>query len=399
MAAWENNEEIKLFQEYLRIPSTHPDVDYEPCVEFLKRQAQNLGLPIRIYHPTDPKKPTVIITWTGTQPELPSIVLNSHMDVVPVYPEKWTHPPFGAEIDSKGRIFARGTQDMKSVGMQYLAAIRALKKEGKRFKRTIHIMFAADEEIGGKSGMAKFVPTDDFKALNVGFALDEGIASPNETFDVFYAERSIWFILFHISGNAGHGSLLHENTVGVKLRYIIDRMMDFREAEVKKLANNSSLNLGNVTTVNLTRVQGGILNNIVPPKLMVSFDVRLALDVDHQQFIKQLEKWCEEAGGGIEITYESKEPYVPPTPIDDSNIYWKAFKGSLDSLGLKSRTLIFPGATDSRYIRAAGIPAIGFSPMNNTPVLLHDNDEYIDADIYLKGIEIYKTIIPNIANA
>lgn len=49
-----------------------------------------------------------------------------------------------------------------------------------------------DEEIGGKSGMAKFVPTDDFKALNVGFALDEGIASPNETFDVFYAERSIW---------------------------------------------------------------------------------------------------------------------------------------------------------------------------------------------------------------
>lgn len=67
-------------------------------------------------------------------------------------------------------------------------------------------------------------------------------------------------------------------------------MMDFREAEVKKLASNSSLNLGNVTTVNLTRVQGGILNNIVPPKLMVSFDVRLALDVDHQQFIKQVRK-------------------------------------------------------------------------------------------------------------
>lgn len=63
------------------------------------------------------------------------------MDVVPVYEEHWTHPPFGAEIDAEGRIFARGTQDMKSVGMQYLGAIRALKASGTRLKRTIHVIF------------------------------------------------------------------------------------------------------------------------------------------------------------------------------------------------------------------------------------------------------------------
>ena len=45
-----------------------------------------------------------------------------------------------------------------------------------------------------------------------------------------------------------------------------------------------------------------------------------------------------------------------------------------------------------------GIPAIGFSPMNNTPVLLHDHDEFIDADVYLKGIEIYKVILEKVAN-
>lgn len=60
--------------------------------------------------------------------------------------------------------------------------------------------------------------------------------------------------------------------------------------------------------------------------------------------------------------------------------------------------LVFPGGTDSRYIRGVGIPAIGFSPMNNTPILLHDNDEFLKADIYLRGIEIYKKIISNIAN-
>lgn len=52
--------------------------------------------------------------------------------------------------------------------------------------------FCADEEIGGDQGMRLFVKTDDFRRLNVGFALDEGIATPDSVFPVFYAERSVW---------------------------------------------------------------------------------------------------------------------------------------------------------------------------------------------------------------
>lgn len=65
---------------------------------------------------------------------------------------------------------------------------------------------------------------------------------------------------------------------------------------------------------------------------------------------------------------------------------------------MKTNLQVFPGGTDSRYIRSVGIPAIGFSPMNNTPVLLHDHDEYLEADVFLKGIEIYKKIIERVAN-
>lgn len=112
------------------------------------------------------------------------------MDVVPVFPEYWTHPPFGADMDKNGNIFARGTQDMKSVGIQYLAAIRALKRDGvKQFKRSIHITFVPDEELGGHLGMSTFVTTDEFKALNVGFSLDEGVASPTQDFIVYSSER------------------------------------------------------------------------------------------------------------------------------------------------------------------------------------------------------------------
>lgn len=128
----------------------------------------------------------------GTNPELPSILVNSHMDVVPVFEDKWTHPPFAADMDSEGRIFARGAQDCKCIGVQYLAAIRSLKRSKIQLKRTLHVLFVPDEETSGENGMLKFSRSKQFRDLNVGFALDEGCATENDKFVAYYAERSIW---------------------------------------------------------------------------------------------------------------------------------------------------------------------------------------------------------------
>ena len=65
---------------------------------------------------------------------------------------------------------------------------------------------------------------------------------------------------------------------------------------------------------------------------------------------------------------------------------------------IKLVPIICPAATDARFIRSVSIPAIGFSPINNTPILAHAHDEYIEADMYLKGIEIFKKVISNLAN-
>lgn len=81
------------------------------------------------------------MSWIGSEPSLSAILLNSHMDVVPVFAEYWTHKPFDADIDDDGRIIARGAQDMKCVGMQYLSAIKRLKDRGVVLRRTIHVLF------------------------------------------------------------------------------------------------------------------------------------------------------------------------------------------------------------------------------------------------------------------
>lgn len=321
------------------------------------------------------------------------------MDVVPVYENMWTHPPFAAHMDEEGRIYARGSQDMKCVGLQYLAAIRLLQKDGVTLKRTVIVMYVPDEEKGGKLGMAKFVDQEDFRKLNVGFSLDEGLAAPDDVFPIFYAERSIWHIVLRCRGTPGHGSLLLKGTAGEKVRYMIDKFMDMRRHEENKLENNPDLELGDVTTVNLTMLEGGIQSNVLPPELSVMFDIRLALEVNHDDFLEQIKAWCSEAGGSIEIEFEQKDNYVAPTKLTPDNIFWTAFKSAVDEMGLKVKTKVFPGGTDSRFIRMKGVPAIGFSPMNNTPVLLHDHNEFLKADTYLRGIEIYKGIIPKLANA
>jgi len=82
---------------------------------------------------------------------------------------------------------------MKCLGTQYLGAIRALKKDGvQQLKRTIHVAFVPDEEVGGELGMKSFVKTQAFKELNIGFSLDEACASEEDDFYLFNAERTVY---------------------------------------------------------------------------------------------------------------------------------------------------------------------------------------------------------------
>ncbi len=153
----------------------------------------------------------------GTDADSKSILLNSHTDVVPVTEDKWSVDPFEAVLDEQGRIIARGSQDMKCVGMGYLEAIRRLKANGFTPKRTIHLSFVPDEEIGGSDGMKLFVQTDEFKCLNIGVALDEGIPCPSEQFYIFNNERLPQWIRITAQGVAGHGSSLPQGTAMEKL--------------------------------------------------------------------------------------------------------------------------------------------------------------------------------------
>jgi len=79
-------------------------------------------------------------------------------------------------------------------------------------------------------------------------------------------------------------------------------------------------------------LQGGVQSNVVPPELVVVFDVRLAVTVDHAEFEDMVNKWCSEAGPGTYVEFEQKEPQVQVTKLDSSNPWWLAFRSACDDM-------------------------------------------------------------------
>jgi aminoacylase len=142
--------------------------------------------------------------------------------------------------------------------------------------------------------MMKFVVSQEFKKLNIGLALDEGLASPDDTVPVYYGERNVYWVKFNIPGNPGHGSRFIENTAAEKAQYLINKLLGFREAQKKLLEANSEFTLGDVTTVNLTMISGGVQMNVVPNEFTLGFDMRITPTTNLKEFEKTLNKWCKE---------------------------------------------------------------------------------------------------------
>uniref|UniRef100_A0A6I8N3C0 N-acyl-aliphatic-L-amino acid amidohydrolase n=1 Tax=Ornithorhynchus anatinus TaxID=9258 RepID=A0A6I8N3C0_ORNAN len=225
-----------------------------------------------------------------------------------------------------------------------------------------------------------------------------GLANPTDTFTVFYSERSPWWIRVKSSGKPGHGSRFIEDTAGEKLNKVITSILEFREKEKQRLKLDPQLTLGAVTSVNLTMLQGGVAFNVVPADMDASFDFRIAPDVNLEAFEEQLRGWCQAAGDGV--TYEFHQKWTEPrmTATDTSDPWWAAFSGACSDMNMTLKPEIFPAATDSRYLRAKGVPALGFSPMNQTPILLHDHNEFLNEAVFLRGIDIYTRLLPALAS-
>ncbi|KAH9611022.1 hypothetical protein KSS87_001616 [Heliosperma pusillum] len=390
-----SSEILSRFQEYLRINTAHPNPDYYKAVDFILSQAESLSLGSQVIEFVS-NKPLILLKWPGQFPKLPSVLLNSHTDVVPVESHKWDHPPFGAHIDSHGNIFAR--------------AIRNLKYSGFEPTRTIYLSYVPDEEIGGRDGAENLAKSHVFKQMNVGFVLDEGRPSPDENYHVFYAERSPMWLVIKAIGAPGHGAKLYDNTATENLFKSIETIQQFRASQFELLKTGLKT-AGEVVSVNVVFLKAGIqtpdgfVKNIQPSEAEAGIDIRVPPTIDQVAFEKRIaEEWAP-ALRNMTFKFEEKlsvlDKFGNPamTVANSSNPWWTLLEEAIhDGGGKLEKPDIFSGGTDANFFRQQGIPAIGFSPIANTPSLAHGHNEFLNQKEYLKGVNIYASIIKAFAS-
>lgn len=414
-------EEFKTLLRFRTVSAEGPiSGAYKECAQWLVTKCEELGFSCKVVEPVA-GKPVVVATLKGSEPDLPSIVLNSHYDVVPAMEDEWHTDPFAAE-EIDGKIYGRGTQDMKCVCMQYIHALRRIiiaSSSPACFRRTLHLVYVPDEEIGGKDGMKAFIDAGMFESMlaPVALVLDEGLASPTETYTVFNGERAPFWIIVKARGPTGHGSRFIADTAVSKLLEVANHAMEFRRAEESKLGYQKeggckhceAKKLGDVTTVNLTMLRAGVSLdegktfslNVIPTLAEAGFDVRVCPQFDMKEFEGMLDTWTRTEGLSWEYaSWTSPIKEHKTTSVERvANPWWGVFSDAAAACGMTVQSEIFPAATDSRFLRANGVKAFGFSPMARTPVLLHEHNEYLERHVYIEGISKYETIIAALANA
>jgi aminoacylase len=127
-----------------------------------------------------------------------------------------------------------------------------------------------DEEIGGADGMSIMLSSEWYQSIDVGIALDEGLASEDDHFSVFYGERLPWWIKMEAKGNTGHASRFIDDTAVPSIISVVNKALDFRETQRQKLHNGSACDhacshsvarkttLGDVTSLNVTVLKAGV---------------------------------------------------------------------------------------------------------------------------------------------
>jgi aminoacylase len=139
------------------------------------------------------------------------------------------------------------------------------------------------------------------------------------------------------------------------------------------------------------------------------FDVRISPHVHPSDITGMLSKWCKECSApsdsqdhGVEWNYvvSSALKEHQTTSIDPAiNPWWPLFVSTIESFdaSMAPEPMVFPAATDSRFLRAMGIRAFGFSPIRRSRILLHEHDEYLDDHVFLEGIQVYVHLIAAVA--
>ena len=370
----------------------------------------------------------------------PPLILLSHLDVVPVDAEAWSHDPFGAELVD-GMVWGRGAVDMKEMVAMELSVMVALQRSGAVLRRDVIFAAMADEEAGGTFGALHWVRErpDLFAdaagrpaaaALNEvgGYSMTVG---GQRAYAIQVAEKGIIWTRVRATGTPSHGSMPSPDNAAIKLARAVSRLAagprpprlipvvhGFFEGlglgEVADLAAagqeteaharlvaavddpvlRRSLDAMLRDTVTPNVIHVGKKVNVVPGTGEAEIDVRTLPGTDQAALLAELQ-----AIAGDEVIVESVHT-MPPVEADAEAQIVHLMQEELlraDPDATPLPMMITPG-TDAKALGLLGIPTYGFMPLRldaDIPFLslFHANDERVPVSALRFGLPVLHEVV------
>ena len=275
---WDDKEIERVCSDIVRIKSYNPPGDEKQAAEFCGKYLEKLGFSVQYLHHSDTRA-SVIGHLPGNQPGS-GVMMCSHIDTVPVGAVEWDHDPFGGEsID--GKIWGRGSSDMKSGGASSLVACKALVESGIQRKGDLWVCFSAGEEVDflGARAIGEQMKGKDFKVIL--------IPEPSSN-EIYLGQKGVLWLEIKMIGKTAHGSMPKEgiNAVEAMSEFIHEfKAFDFHIPDDALL---------NSFTKTITTIKGGVKTNVVPDECIISIDCRTLPGQSHDDILDKAHEILQE---------------------------------------------------------------------------------------------------------
>ncbi len=272
------SDSLSLTQKLISLNTINPPGQEQRCAEYLGGLLQDAGFKIAFYE-FDPARTSLVARLKGSGDKAP-IYLTGHMDTVPLGNARWSVDPFGGETDD-GKIYGRGSSDMKSgLAAMVVASIR-LAKMSKRIAG-LTLVITAGEETGsrGADHLAKLG-----NVLGKPGAMVVG--EPTSNYPLVGHKGPLW-LEATTTGVAAHGSMPHKGVNAIyKATDAVIRLQQYDFAVAPHpVLGAPSLNVGTIS--------GGSNINTVPDRTTIEIDIRTIPGLTHKGLIEDLQVYLGE---------------------------------------------------------------------------------------------------------
>jgi succinyl-diaminopimelate desuccinylase len=373
------DEIVALASRLISIPSASGEE--RAVMEEVIRWCSVVDLPFAVVD-SDPDRPNVVITL-GDPAAGPSIVMNGHLDTVPVSDlPAWKTGPFDPRVSEDGKkLSGRGASDMKSSVAVMLHVMELLKDAPLRGCVQTHVV--SDEETSGNFGTMFLI-----EEIAAGRLLrpDYCLIGEKSDLKVRNAERGMLAVDVTCLGRAAHTAAARVTGVNAiakaaKAILALEKDIDRFHPAVGK------------PVISVNTIEAGVAHNVVPGECTFSIDRRLIPGETRESAVAEIVATLDDIANQdpafrYELDVDPLKSHIPANITDNSSPIVQALRASITKVtGQEPEYFVaWAGATDGRFYRQAGIDTVGYGPGGENA---HGANEAVQIDDLVTQARVY----------